>query len=228
MGSDWASMLSMAGPVVEPPQRPYLVSEDVSVEKTLPGFLMKFMRELNRACSEEELVRGASMFFANLRKPDGTRYRGDVLWSVKGALSAVAGLFEKDSVKGTWALNEPHAREYEAQVQEKISRRMASKRRQNARRSERSAEERQNMGQMGNFDKKRNFKNVYEELNRPGAEEKNMQVFNATANAASALRITVVDDKQNNPAKKTAQDGLQQTTTYLASTMHGYTRWISV
>eukprot|EP00916_Digyalum_oweni_P006440 GHVL01011049.1.p1 GENE.GHVL01011049.1~~GHVL01011049.1.p1 ORF type:complete len:564 (+),score=138.59 GHVL01011049.1:203-1894(+) len=210
----WAEMMAAAAAAVVP-QSPIrgVLSEEITVEKTLPGFLMKFMRELDRPCTEDELVRGASMVFTSLRKPDGTRYRGEVLRSVKGALSAVVGLFHKDNEKNLWTLNESAARSYEVQVQEKIARRIASKRRQNARRSERTAAERSAYiaeqsgvdGTPSGANPKRSPVSRCDDGR--AADERHMQVFNATACAASALRITAgVQDAERATKRRKRMD----------------------
>eukprot|EP00743_Colponemidia_sp_Colp-15_P002330 GILK01002526.1.p1 GENE.GILK01002526.1~~GILK01002526.1.p1 ORF type:complete len:288 (-),score=59.73 GILK01002526.1:190-1053(-) len=99
--------------------------EDLVPEKTLPGFLIKYIRDQGRACSEDEMFSAAGQIFEDLRKPDGTKYKGDIAKSVKGSLYA-NGLFNRNE-DGTWSVKEEEARAYENKVMEKMQKRMQEK-----------------------------------------------------------------------------------------------------
>eukprot|EP00743_Colponemidia_sp_Colp-15_P004414 GILK01004760.1.p1 GENE.GILK01004760.1~~GILK01004760.1.p1 ORF type:complete len:346 (-),score=46.27 GILK01004760.1:295-1260(-) len=94
------------------------------VEKTLPGFLIKFVRGKGTA-TEEEMFQEVIKVYDDLRKPDGTRYKGTIEKSIRGSLYA-NNLFER-AEDGTWKVKEPESSLYERQVGERMMKRQREK-----------------------------------------------------------------------------------------------------
>lgn len=84
----------------------YLTSNSVEeiVNNTLTGFLIKFIRE-NGAQPFDVLLRLVSSQYSSLRKLSGHMYSGNVMKSLKGALTA-NGLFEEINVRSNNAASD--------------------------------------------------------------------------------------------------------------------------
>jgi len=88
--------------------------------KTLPCVLANYIRsQPNKSAPEDELCREVRKVYTELRKPDGTKYVGDLERAVRGSLASTR-LFEKDG--DGWALREEEFRVYEQRLTERAAR----------------------------------------------------------------------------------------------------------
>uniref|UniRef100_A0A7S0BJB1 Uncharacterized protein n=1 Tax=Rhodosorus marinus TaxID=101924 RepID=A0A7S0BJB1_9RHOD len=81
---------------------------------TLPAMLAKCVRAQNKPVTEEELTEEVQKVYKDLRKPDGTKYTGNLERAVRGSLCST-GMFEKLE-DGTWTLKEDQIQVYEQRL----------------------------------------------------------------------------------------------------------------
>mmetsp|Transcript_10891 Transcript_10891/g.33393 ORF Transcript_10891/g.33393 Transcript_10891/m.33393 type:complete len:368 (+) Transcript_10891:204-1307(+) len=82
--------------------------------RTLPAVLARYVRQQNKPVTEEELYEEVRKVYMDLRKPDGTKYTGNLERAVRGSLCST-GLFDKLD-DGTWTLKEEQTQEYERRL----------------------------------------------------------------------------------------------------------------
>lgn len=97
----------------------------VNTSRTLPMVLANYMRSHNKSIPEEELCAEVDKVYSDLRKPDGTRYVGNLERAVRGSLCST-GMFEKLS-DGTWTLREEQTRVYERRLMDRAAKQEAHK-----------------------------------------------------------------------------------------------------
>jgi len=89
------------------------------IENTLPGLLICFMYKINNIpVAENVLFNLVAKQFNNLRKPDGSKYKGNINKVFKSTLSS-SGLFAK-STDAKWSYKEKEAVDYVLRVTEKL------------------------------------------------------------------------------------------------------------
>ncbi|KAK8815665.1 hypothetical protein WA538_004790 [Blastocystis sp. DL] len=93
---------------------------------TLVGSIASFIKMEKMPMSIDELVLHLTPIFPDLRKMDGTRYKGNIVKAVNGALSST-GIFQRLE-NGKWVLNEEEYDQYEQRTQKKIDSRSKRKR----------------------------------------------------------------------------------------------------
>ncbi|KAK8831876.1 hypothetical protein WA577_001931 [Blastocystis sp. JDR] len=85
---------------------------------TLVGRISKLLRDEKRPMMLEEIVTRITPFFSELRKMDGTRYKGNILKAVNGALSSTGIFMRLDNMK--WVIREDELEAYEQRAQKKL------------------------------------------------------------------------------------------------------------
>jgi len=89
------------------------------IENTLPGFLICFLHKNNNVPAPENFLFSlVSKQFSELRKPDGSKYKGNITKVFKSTLSS-SGIFAKNE-DGKWSYKEKEAVEYVLRVTEKL------------------------------------------------------------------------------------------------------------
>lgn len=84
-------------------------SEEELVKNTLSGFLIEHIGE-HGPCSEDDLITALHTVYGKLRRSSGHAYGGDMLRSLKSALSA-NDLFEREE-SGKWCVRKKEAGEF--------------------------------------------------------------------------------------------------------------------
>mmetsp|Transcript_8047 Transcript_8047/g.24238 ORF Transcript_8047/g.24238 Transcript_8047/m.24238 type:complete len:366 (+) Transcript_8047:98-1195(+) len=106
---------------------------NMSTPRTLPAVLAHHMRSQGKPVSETELCNEVKKVYTDLRKPDGTRYTGNLERAVRGSLCST-GMFEKLE-NNMWTLREEQTQVYEQRLaakQAKIEAEKSIKRRRKA------------------------------------------------------------------------------------------------
>ncbi|KAJ8902819.1 hypothetical protein NDN08_006139 [Rhodosorus marinus] len=109
-------------------------SGGVNTPRTLPAVLAGHMRTQAKPVNEEELCAEVGKVYGELRKPDGTRYTGNLERAVRGSLCST-GMFEKLE-DGTWTLREEQTQAYEERLAARAAKQEAEKNNKRRRRAE--------------------------------------------------------------------------------------------
>eukprot|EP00187_Rhodella_violacea_P013629 CAMPEP_0184717342 /NCGR_PEP_ID=MMETSP0314-20130426/6836_1 /TAXON_ID=38298 /ORGANISM="Rhodella maculata, Strain CCMP 736" /LENGTH=558 /DNA_ID=CAMNT_0027180889 /DNA_START=109 /DNA_END=1786 /DNA_ORIENTATION=- len=91
--------------------------EDSRGPATLPATLARLIRAAPAPVPEAALVADVGKVYAALRKPDGTKYTGNLERAVRGSLCST-GLFERNG-EGAWGLKVEATRQYEERLRER-------------------------------------------------------------------------------------------------------------
>ncbi|KAK8799505.1 hypothetical protein WA158_006054 [Blastocystis sp. Blastoise] len=88
------------------------------MQNTLVGRLADFMRQMARPVTIEECIHAIGDSFSELRKADGTKYKGDHFKAINGALFST-GIFRRHE-DNRWVLRPEEIHAYEQRMQQKF------------------------------------------------------------------------------------------------------------
>eukprot|EP01029_Cantina_marsupialis_P000794 TRINITY_DN10598_c0_g1_i1.p1 TRINITY_DN10598_c0_g1~~TRINITY_DN10598_c0_g1_i1.p1 ORF type:complete len:340 (-),score=92.61 TRINITY_DN10598_c0_g1_i1:135-1154(-) len=96
------------------------------IQNTMVGKLAQAMRE-HGELSLQECYDAVEHCFHELRKPDGTKYKGAKTKVVQGTLYST-GVFQNSKLTNKWSIKEPEMTEYEKRLEEKFERKSRKRR----------------------------------------------------------------------------------------------------
>jgi hypothetical protein len=88
------------------------------IENTMVGRISSLMKR-NGPMTLVECSCAMTGHYSELRKPDGTKYKGSLEKAVNGALYST-GVFVRDQMNGRWAISEAAIRDYEGRLRRKF------------------------------------------------------------------------------------------------------------
>jgi hypothetical protein len=90
----------------------------ILINKTLPGFIISLMHKTNnQPIDERDIYINVFQNYSELRKPNGTPYKGDIYKVLKSTLVSTL-IFEKNN-EGKWSYHEKKAFDYVMKLTEK-------------------------------------------------------------------------------------------------------------
>eukprot|EP01016_Furgasonia_blochmanni_P045223 TRINITY_DN6347_c0_g1_i2.p1 TRINITY_DN6347_c0_g1~~TRINITY_DN6347_c0_g1_i2.p1 ORF type:complete len:476 (+),score=70.58 TRINITY_DN6347_c0_g1_i2:149-1576(+) len=101
--------------------------QDNVAEITLTGYLIKLIRQNGGYNTEDSLAEGVKKIIDFLRRPDGSKYSGDVMRTVRGCLFSNNLFFRVSHSEDEWGIKEDLAKQFEEQTARKIMRKIENK-----------------------------------------------------------------------------------------------------